>query len=119
MGNVCIGKPILYGLGLVGFLGTWGRSMADGTLMRLFQALHSSDPYVLPNTSQPLLGRFTGITYPVDYLLRVLVVFFWEAVDGSHPAASVTGIYFLGQLLPCIVIIYLKALRGQSPSLMK
>ncbi len=64
-----------------------------------------------------LLDGFTGIP-PLDYLLRTLVVFFWEATDGSHPAVTATGLYFVGQLFPIIVAIYLDGLRhANGPSL--
>lgn len=112
-------QALLYILGVVGTLGTWGRTAADGTLGHLLHALHGADPYILPGTQSPLIRRFTGI-FPVDYLLDVLVVFFWEAADGSHPSTSAIGIYFLGQLLPIIVWNYLentRAANGRAASL--
>ncbi|KAL9124508.1 MAG: hypothetical protein Q9217_006162 [Psora testacea] len=81
-------RTVLYVLGLVGILGTWGRTAVDGTLVNLFYALHGADEYVLPGSKAVLRKNFTGIYWPIDYLLNVLVIFFWEAVDGSHPAAS-------------------------------
>lgn len=62
-------KVILYSLGLVGTLGTWGRSAADGTLERIFNALLRDGHYILPGTRFPLKISFTGIYWPVDFLL--------------------------------------------------
>lgn len=115
-------KPVLYGLGVMGTLGTWGRSAADGTLGHLFRALHGNGeaPYILPGTECALKTSFTGLYWPVDYLLDVLVIFFWEAIDGSHPAASAVGIYFLGQYFAVLVGFYADYLRaGNGSSVLK
>ncbi|KAL8875069.1 MAG: hypothetical protein Q9198_006521 [Flavoplaca austrocitrina] len=108
-------KLFFYTFGLLGVIGTWGRASLDGTLVHLFNALHGSQEYVLPGTSSLLRGRFTGIYWPVDYMLKVLVVVFWEAVDGSRPGTSAVGVYFLGQLFPILVAFYLDyCRRGQG-----
>lgn len=104
-------RPLLYVIGLIGILGTWGRTALDGTLVNLFVALHGSDDYNLPGTDNLLRRSFTGIYWPIDYLLDVLVVFFWEAVDGSHPATSTIGVYFLAQLFPILVAFYMNCFR--------
>ncbi|KAK2624707.1 hypothetical protein QTJ16_005900 [Diplocarpon rosae] len=107
----------LYALGLLGLIQTWGRTALDGTLVHLFHALHGENPYILPGTTAKLQTSFTGIYWPVDYLLDVLVVFFWEAVDGSHPTTSIIGIYFLGQLFPLVIGFYQDGLRARDDSL--
>lgn len=105
-------RTILYVLGLLGTLATWGRAAADGSLVLLFHALHGADEYILPGANAALRKSFTGIFWPIDYLLDVLVIFFWEGVDGSHPAASAIGIYFLGQLFPILVAFYMDSFRA-------
>ncbi|KAI1136391.1 hypothetical protein F5Y05DRAFT_107433 [Hypoxylon sp. FL0543] len=111
-------KAALYILGLVGTLGTWGRTIADGSLFRLYTALHGNDSYILPVTDYALKTSFTGIYWPIDYLLDVLVIFFWESVDGSHPDSSAIGAYFLGQFFPILVTFYVNHLRGgNGPSI--
>ncbi|KAH7311399.1 hypothetical protein B0I35DRAFT_357085 [Stachybotrys elegans] len=107
-------RLILYALGAVGIAGTWGIAAVNGMLLHLFSALHGGEPYILPGTKFPMRTNFTGIYWPVDYLLDVLVVFFWEAIDGSHPAASALGIYFLGQFLPILVAFYRDNFRAAS-----
>lgn len=99
-------NSIFYTLGLVGAFGTWGHAALDGTLVHLFHALHGSKEYILRGTASPLRRSSTGIYWPIDYLLDVLIVFFWEAVDGSHPGTSAIGMYFLGQLFPILVAFY-------------
>jgi hypothetical protein len=109
-------KSVFCLLGLLGTAGTWGRSLIDGTLVNLLQALHGGPEYILPGTKEALRTTFTGIYWPIDYLLDVLVVFFWEAVDGSHPATSVIGIYFLGQYFSILTGFYVDSFRhGQTP----
>lgn len=105
-------RTTLYVFGLLGTLGTWGRAAADGSLVHLFYALHGADEYTLPGAKAALRKSFTGILWPIDYLLDVLVIFFWEAVDGSHPATSAIGIYFLGQLFPILVAFYIDSFRA-------
>ena len=108
-------KFALYTLGLLGTLGTWGRAAMDRTLIHLFHALLEPKEYILPGTASPLRRSFTGIYWPIDFLLDVLIVFFWEAVDGSHPGTSAIGIYFLGQLFPILVAFYMDYFRlGQG-----
>ena len=107
-------KYIFYALGLLGLLNTWGRLAIDGTLLHLFHALHGAKDYILPDTTSLLHRNFTGIYWPIDYLLNILIVFFWEAVDGSHPATSAIGIYFLSQLFPILVAFYTEYFRRRQ-----
>ncbi|KAJ5329224.1 hypothetical protein N7452_009614 [Penicillium brevicompactum] len=105
-------KTTLYLLSALGTYHTWGRSILDGSFSHLLTALHGPNlPYLLPETNSPLLTRITGIYWPVDYLLNILVVFFWEAVDGSHPATSAVGIYFLAQYMSVLTGIYVDSAR--------
>lgn len=97
-------------LTLLGLVQLWGRAVADGTLANLLSALHGDTPYQLPGTTASLKSSFTGFP-PVDYLLRILVVFFWEVADGSHPSSSAIGLYFLGQYFSILVAFYVDSLR--------
>lgn len=108
-------RPALYLLGLLGTYHTWGRTVIDGSFFHLLKALHGPHPYVLPGTDSLLRTTITGIYWPVDYLLNVLIVFFWEAIDGSHPATSAIGIYFLSQLFSVLVGLYVDSLRVGQP----
>lgn len=104
-------KLIFYGLAALGLYNTWGRSVLDGTLMRLHQALDGEKPFILPGTNSPLKTRITAIRYPVDYLIDILIVFFWQAVDGSHPSTSIVGIYFLTQYYSILTSFYIDSFR--------
>ncbi|KAH8433862.1 uncharacterized protein LDX57_011499 [Aspergillus melleus] len=118
MNTILNPKALLCAFGVIGFLGTHGRTGADGSTALISNALESPNPYNLPGTHSALHKTFTGLP-PVDFIISMLVLFWWETIDGSHPATSAIGLYFLGQLLPCIVITYLNALRGNKPSLVK
>ncbi|KAK2039671.1 hypothetical protein LZ31DRAFT_558551 [Colletotrichum somersetense] len=112
-------NSLVYTLGALGTAQTWGRAALDGSMRHLVPVLLGRADYVLPGTSTPLRQTFTGVYWPVDFILRVLVVFFYEAVDGSHPATSAIGIYFLGQYLGCLVVMYTDSLRGTKPSVLR
>jgi len=102
-------------LALLGTYGTWIRSLLNGTLHHLFRALHITG--TLPGTaSTPLKTTFTGIYWPIDYLLDVLVLFFYQAVDGSHPGTSLFGLYFATQYVPVIVSLYVDGFRAGKVS---
>ena len=107
-------QRIFYALALLGFYNTWGRSAIDGTLILLFRALHGSKTNLLPGTTSLLKTTITGIRWPIDYLLNVLIVFFWQAVDGSHPSTSVIGIYFLGQYFSILTSFYINSWRSDN-----
>lgn len=102
---------ILYIFAFLGLSNTWGRAAIDGTLTLLFRALHSSEPCNLPGTNSLPRTTIRGIRWPLDYLLNVLVLFFWQAVNGSHPTTSVIGIYFLGQYFGVLTSFYVNSWR--------
>ncbi|KAL9030779.1 MAG: hypothetical protein Q9196_001129 [Gyalolechia fulgens] len=103
---------IVFGvLGVAGFYNTWGRTFIDGTLVRLLTALHGGKPYFLSGTTERLKTNITGLYWPVDYLLNLLILFFWEAVDGSHPTTSLVAVYFAGQHLSMVVAQYVDSYR--------
>ncbi|KAK1580091.1 uncharacterized protein LY79DRAFT_672127 [Colletotrichum navitas] len=109
-------RLVLYSLSIAGGMQLWGRSLVDGTLVKLLSAVHGPDPYQLPGTQTQLKSSFTGV-FAIDYLLRILVVFFWEVADGSHPASSAIGLYFLGQYFSVLLVFYLEDSRhGARPS---
>ena len=105
-------KTILSFLGVLGLWGTWGRSAINGTLNLLFDALHTTG--ILPGTQTPIKTSFTGIYFPIDYLLDVLILFFWQAVDGSHPTTSLFGLYFASQHVSVITTLYMDTYRNKN-----
>lgn len=102
---------VFYGLAVLGFCYTRGRTVVDGSLGYLLKALHGENLYILPGTNSALRTSVTGIYWPFDYLLNVLIVFFWEAVDGPHPTSSTIGIYFLGQYFSILMTLYIDSSR--------
>lgn len=105
-------KAFVYTLGVLGLYGTWGRTIVDGTLFRLLDALHGGKPFIMPGTTaEPLRTSITGVYWPIDYLLNMLILFFWQAVDGSHPTTSAVALYFAGQHLSLLTLLYVDSLR--------
>ena len=99
----------LLSLSAYAFYATWGISLLDGTLNHMLD-IREADIPIIPGTNEPLRLHFTGIA-PIDYWYTIMVLFFWEAVDGSHPATSLTGIYFLGQLVGVWTLVYVEGSR--------
>ena len=99
----------LISLSAYAFYATWGISLWDGTLNHMLDIRGAAIP-LIPGTKEPLRLHFTGIA-PIDYWYTIMVLFFWEAVDGSHPATSLTGIYFLGQLVGIWTLVYVEGNR--------
>lgn len=106
----------LLGLSAYAFYATWGISLWDNTLTYMLDIRgvgkywQGADVPLIPGTKEPLRLHFTGIP-PVDYWYTIMVLFFWEAVDGSHPATSLTGVYFLGQLVGVWTLVYVEGCR--------
>lgn len=96
--------------GLLGLYNTWGRTILNGTFGKLLVALFGG-PYLLPGTDIVMSTKFTGNYWPTDMLFDVMVVFFWEVVDGSHPRTSAIGLYFIGQVLPVTAGMYVDTYR--------
>lgn len=105
-------KAALYVLAALGLYGTWGRTILDGTLERLLTALRHGHLHIMSGTNEPLLTSITGIYWPVDCLLDILILFFWEAADGSHPSTTLVALYFAGQHLCIVVLLYIDSLRS-------
>lgn len=101
--------PALLGLSAFAFYITWGASLSNGTLDRMLHIRGAAVPCI-PGTHEPLRLRFTGIA-PIDYWCTIMVLFFWEAVDGSHPTTSMNGIYFLGQLVGIWTLVWVEGIR--------
>ena len=93
------------------FYATWGISLLDGTMSRILQ-IRGADLPLIPGTTEPLRLHFTGIA-PIDYWYTIMVLFFWEAIDGSHPTTSLAGVYFLGQLIGVWTLMYVEGNRPQ------
>lgn len=105
-------RPFVITLAVLGLYGTWVRSLLNGTLAILFTALHRTG--ALPGTNATIRTRYTGIYWPLDYLLEVLVLFFWQAVDGSHPPTTLFALYFAGQHIAVIATMYIDSSRSRK-----
>ncbi|KAL2802397.1 hypothetical protein BJX63DRAFT_437922 [Aspergillus granulosus] len=99
----------LLSLSAYAFYATWGISLLDGTLQHMLDH-RGADVPLIPGTQEPLRLHFIGIP-PIDYWYTIMVLFFWQAVDGSHPSTSLTGIYFLGQLIGIWTLVYIEGYR--------
>jgi hypothetical protein len=67
-------------------------------------------PRLLPGTNESLKTSYTGIP-KLDDRLTVLVLFFWEMVDGSKPNASLLCFHFVGQIVAGWGLCMMESLR--------
>ena len=67
-------------------------------------------PRILPGTNEPVKTKYIRIS-AIDYQLTVLDIFFWELVDGSHPAISLYGFYFATQVACGWGLLMIEGLR--------
>lgn len=111
-------KALLCALGIVGIWGTQVRVGLDGSTDELMKVMDDPEGR-LPGSKALLQRTFSGIRYPFDHIISILVVFWYEVVDGSHPASTAVALYFLGQLLPGILLIYTNSQRGTKVSLLR
>lgn len=109
-------QSVLPSLAIAGTCFIWAGSFIDGSLILLLKAVFSRK-HILPGTQSLLKRSFTGIYWPLDFLLGILVVFFWEAVDGSHPTSSTLGLYFIAQYLPILTTVYTDSFRTGNAAL--
>lgn len=100
-------KVLLLVLSIIGVFGTWILVQRNGALSLLEQIASRK---LLPGTNQPLQKSFTGIK-AVDDQLKILVIFFWQVVDGSTPTSSLQSLHFEGQVIAGWVLCMLEGLR--------
>ena len=107
-------KAAILLLAPLGLYNTWIRFILNGSLSRLLAVQNGSGPtpYQLFSSPYRLLSSITGIYWPLDWNLTFMIVFFWETVDGTHPLASVVGIYFLGQYVSLIMVMWVNGYRA-------
>lgn len=94
-----------------GFYTTWYLIYHNGTV-ELMKEVRDVGPHILPATEGMAALKKTYIGFGwIDYLLTVLTLFFWEAVDGSSPSASLFCFMFAGQLTAAWTILYVEGRR--------
>ncbi|KAF4544453.1 Atma protein [Lasiodiplodia theobromae] len=66
---------------------------------------------IMPGTADvPLTREWTGIA-ALDRQFTVLLIFFWQLLDGRHPAGSLHAIHFFGQVGAYWTLMQLEAKR--------
>ena len=104
-------KVTLVLLSAAGFYLIWYLVLNNGTSEHMAH-IRDVGPRLLPGSEAPLKTSYTGIA-ALDYQLTVLTLFFWEAVDGSMPNASLQLFHFGGQ---CVAAVGLLLVEGQRSS---
>lgn len=92
-----------------GFYATWYLLLNNGSTDHMAQ-IRDVGPRLLPGTNEPLKTKYVGVEM-VDYQLTVLDLFFWEAVDGSRPDASLFCYHFAGQVFSGWGLLMVESMR--------
>ena len=106
IGATKVGLLLLLGTGIYS---TWYILLNNGTT-KYMSHIRDVGPRLLPGTTEPLKTTYTGVR-AIDYQFTVLTLFFWEVVDGSHPAASLFGFHFATQVACGWGLLMLEGLR--------
>jgi len=104
-----------------GYYYTWHILLNNGTA-EYMSRIRDDGPQLVPGTNEPLKTVYIGIPAigslltahgmpAVDYQLTVLALFFWEVVDGSHPAASLFCFHFATQVACGWSLLMIEGLR--------
>ncbi|KAL8689612.1 MAG: hypothetical protein Q9218_004754 [Villophora microphyllina] len=108
---------LLIGLSGFGAYSTWYIFMNNGA-GDMMKDIRNNGPHTLPYTDgAPLKKTYTGISV-VDYQLTVLILFFYNVVDGSHPESSITlwGFAFQNADFAVVIPLYCAAHLATSPT---
>ncbi|KAL8728133.1 MAG: hypothetical protein Q9181_005450 [Wetmoreana brouardii] len=105
-----IARLLLLSLSGLGFYLTWYIFMNNGAA-QMMNDIRDNGPHILPYTDGgPLRKTYTGIAV-VDYQLTILVLFFYNIVDGSHPNACLQAYHFFGQAIAGYSLLILEGRR--------
>jgi hypothetical protein len=116
--NSILSDPILalqVGLAIYACYATWGLNVIDGSVGRML-AIFNADVPVLTGTDVPVKTHFTGFP-PLDNWIVFMIVFFWEALNGSHPSLVIEGLYFFGQVTAMWTLMCLEGNRNGNKGL--
>jgi hypothetical protein len=86
---------------------TWGLNVIDGSVGRMLAIF---------NADVPVKTHFTGFP-PLDNWIVFMIVFFWEALNGSHPLLVIEGLYFFGQVTAMWTLMCLEGNRNGNKGL--
>ena len=93
----------------VAYYATWHILLNNGTTEHMAR-IRDVGPRLLPGTKEPVRTVYTGGP-SIDYQLTVLVLFFWENIDGSTPAGSLFCFHFATQIVCGWGLIMIESLR--------
>ena len=102
-------KVTLALLSAASYYATWYILLNNGTTDHMVQ-IRDVGSRLLPGTKEPVRTVYTGVP-SIDYQLTVLVLFFWENVDGSKPAGSLFCFYFAMQVACGWGLLMIESLR--------
>ena len=108
--SVYLLQATLVALSALGAYLTWGLALSNGTIT-MMEYTRNVEPQVLPGTDSPLKQSYIGIQ-AVDNQLTVLVLFFWQLVDGSMPNASLSTFRFASQFVPGWGLVVIEGMRS-------
>ncbi|OJD29549.1 atma protein [Diplodia corticola] len=86
-------------------------STNNATFANITAIIDDTTITTMPGTDGlPLTREWTGIA-PLDRQFTVLLIFFWQLLDGRHPAATLQAAHFFGQMGAYWTLMQLEAKR--------
>ena len=102
-------KVALVILSAAAYYATWHILLNNGTTQHMAR-IRDLGPRLLPGTTKPVRTVYTGVP-SIDYQLTVLVLLFWEIVNGSAPVGSLFSFHFATQIACGWGLLMIESLR--------
>ena len=96
-------------LSVAAYYATWHILLNNATTNHMAR-IRDIGPRLLPGTTEPVRTVYTGVP-SIDYQLTVLVLLFWEIVNGSTPAGSLFCFHFATQIACGWGLLMIESLR--------
>ncbi|KAL1620252.1 hypothetical protein SLS56_009744 [Neofusicoccum ribis] len=101
---------LLPALAAAGVMTTMVFSFNNNMFPRITEIIEDPASTTLPGTDVPLTREWTGVDR-IDRQLTVLLIFFWQLLDGRYPQATLQGVHFFGQMGAFWTLMQLEAKR--------
>ncbi|GME43468.1 hypothetical protein GTA08_BOTSDO00033 [Neofusicoccum parvum] len=106
---------LLPALAAAGVMTTMVFSFNNNMFPRITEIIEDPAATTLPGTDVPLTREWTGVGR-IDRQLTVLLIFFWQLLDGRYPQATLQGVHFFGQMGAFWTLMQLEAKREGNKS---
>lgn len=101
---------LLPALAAAGVVTTMVFSVNNGMFPKITEIIEDPNATTFPGTDVPFSREWTGVA-ALDKQLTVLLIFFYQLLDGKYPSATLQVVHFFGQMGSFWTLIQLEAKR--------